>query len=110
MQNIDALRLRVYGYLTAGWHGELIQAELDANNNSPAKALENVSDWANNHLGQHGFAGGQIRVQVYGTVKSGKGAQVWYGEDHWDRPPDELITWLQIFTYVADGYQQLQLL
>jgi hypothetical protein len=102
-------RLRALEYLTAGWMGDMIRAELAVNNHDPALAIANISDFANAHLGQHGCCNDHHRIEVRSTVKNCRGAMVWYGADHWDRPPDEIITWRDIFGYVAGESQQLTL-
>jgi hypothetical protein len=102
-------RLRALEYLTGGWLENLIRSELAANGNDPNVAVANVSDWANEHLGQHGCCTSDHRIELYGTVKNSWGANVWYGADHWDRDPDEVISWRDIFRYVAGDAQQLTL-
>jgi hypothetical protein len=108
----DEARMLVLEYLTRGWKGEIIKAELIANNGDPARAVKNVSAWASEHLGNHGCANDAFRCTVYGTVKSIKGASVWYGDltQHWKDQPDEIITWREIFGYMAGESQQLSLL
>jgi hypothetical protein len=103
-------RVRALEYLTGGWFGDMIRSELAANGNDPNAAVANVSEWANEHLGQHGCCTDDHRIEVYGTVKSSKGAKVWYGKDHWDRDHDEIISWSDMFGYVAGDAQQLTLL
>lgn len=105
-------RTHVLNYLTGGWFGEMIQAELNANGGDPACAVKNVSDWACERLGNHGCCNDAFRCEVYGTMKTTQGASVWYGDclERWKGAPDELITWKQIFAYVAGEPQQMSLL
>ena len=103
-------RIHALEYLTSGWMGDMIRSELAVNSNDPSLAIANVSEWANDHLGQHGCCTEAHRIEVWGTVKSCRGAYVWYGADHWERQPDEIITWRDIFGYIAGEPQQLALL
>ena len=103
-------RLRALQYLTAGWMGDLIRSDLAVNDNNPSLAIANVSEFTNEHLGHHGCCTDHHRIEVPSTVKNCRGAMVWYGADHWNRPPDEIITWRDIFGYVAGEAQQLTLL
>lgn len=109
MWDKSELRQEAFHYLTDGLKGRMIRAELAANGNNPDRAIANISQSTNEFLGQNGMSRTGLRVQVRGTVKSCKGAQVWYGDNHWDRPPDEIITWRTIFGFVAGEDCGLQL-
>jgi hypothetical protein len=100
-------------HVASDWCLEHIRALLETHGNDPRQALEAMDNFQSEHLGNFGMMVPGLIVEAMQPAKSGP-IEVYYGDDRWERlgrsKPHFVITWLEVFEYVAGRPHQLSLL
>lgn len=104
------------GNVENGYNRKLVGRLLDEAGGDVAKALSLLTrrpagggSTVSFRLGNWGYCGSDCRLECWGSAASAD-IQAWDGPDHWDRPPDLVVTWREVFEYVAGQERQLSLL
>ena len=91
----------------------LVQRLLDGAGGDVRKAVKLMASdsdgGASFLLGNFGAHTGEYRVECRGNAAS-NAIEAWVGPDYWDRPPDLVIRWREVFHFVQDGVRQPRLL
>jgi hypothetical protein len=89
-----------------------IEGLLEKAGGNVARAVELMSDRsvtdAGRLLGHWGVSCKRYRVQCWGSAPRHP-VEAWMGPDHWDREPDLVVSWKEIFQFVR-GVRQPRLL
>jgi hypothetical protein len=85
-----------------------IEALLEKADGNVAKAVQIMGDRsvtdASRLPGHWGVSCKQYRVQCWGSAARHP-VEAWSGPDHWDREPDLVVQWIEIFQFVQGTWQ-----
>jgi hypothetical protein len=85
-----------------------IEALLEKADGNVAKAVQLMGDRtvtdAGRLLGHWGHQCRRYRVECWGNAARHP-VKAWIGPDHWDREPDLVVQWIEIFRFVQGTWQ-----